>query len=363
LSKRHKLAIGLLVPAGIVGMVVAGIAVGGTKPSSEHLEIGPLVIEARKLDGFDVIDRTKIRFGKLTWKGGLVLTSPHPNFGGWSGIALDPDGRGLLAISDGGAWMQGRIAYDASGQPKGIEDARLGPLLDADGQPLAKKKKRDAEALTLASGTVENGKALVSFERKHRIVHYGVGKDGLSVAGAEVPLPEEATDLDSNAGIEAIAVMHGGPHAGSLVAIAEGSGGDHVGWIWIDRQPQRFTITNDGDFNVTDATSLADGTLLVLERRFRVSEGVRMRLRRIAPDALQPATLIDAEVLMAADNAREIDNMEAMAAYVAPSGETVVTLMSDDNFNHALQRTLLLQFSIAEEGVAASGPRPAKVAN
>jgi len=365
LSKRHRLAIALLVPAGIAAMVVGGIAVGGTKPSSADLEIGPVVVEARKLEGFDVVDPGHTRFGKLTWRGGMVLTSSSPNFGGWSGIALDPDGAGLLAISDAGAWMQGRISYDATGQPSGLDNVRMGPLLSDTGEPLTKKKERDAEAITLLRGSVKSGEALVSFERDHRIVHYGVGEDGLSKAGDEVKLPEEADDTGRNAGIEAIAIMRGGPRAGSLVAISEGlrEDGNHVGWIWIDDEPQRFTITNPDEFDVTDATSLPDGTLLVLERRFRVSEGVRSRLRRIAPGELQPGAKIDAEVLLTADRSREIDNMEGIAAHVTPNGETVVTLISDNNFNPALQRTLLLQFSIAAEGKAASGVRPTETAN
>ena len=42
-------------------------------------------------------------------------------------------------------------------------------------------------------------------------------------------------------------------------------------------------------------------------------------------------------------------------------GETVVTLISDDNFNHILQRTLLLQFSVSDTGIdsAAARPKPA----
>ena len=35
-----------------------------------------------------------------------------------------------------------------------------------------------------------------------------------------------------------------------------------------------------------------------------------------------------------------------------PSGETVITLLSDDNFNSFLQRTVLLQFALASESHA-----------
>ena len=48
--------------------------------------------------------------------------------------------------------------------------------------------------------------------------------------------------------------------------------------------------------------------------------------------------------------------MEAIAAHRAPSGETVLTLMSDDNFN-PFQRSLILQFTLPETAPVVAGPR------
>jgi hypothetical protein len=125
------------------------------------------------------------------------------------------------------------------------------------------------------------------------------------------------------------------------------------------RQPKaawccQFQLTNGGDFDVTDAAPLPDGGLLVLERRFRWGEGVKMRLRLIKQQQLQPGATIDAESLIDADTSREIDNMEGLAAHVGPGGEIVVTMISDDNFNHGLQRTILLQFALSAGDLAAS---------
>jgi hypothetical protein len=44
----------------------------------------------------------------------------------------------------------------------------------------------------------------------------------------------------------------------------------------------------------------------------------------------------------------QVDNMEALGVHRTPQGETVLTLLSDDNFS-ALQRTLLLQFTLLDE--------------
>ena len=85
----------------------------------------------------------------------------------------------------------------------------------------------------------------------------------------------------------------------------------------------------------------------MLERRFSYSEGIKMRIRRIAAKDLKPGALISGEVLLEANDSLNIDNMEAIAVHRGASGETVLTLISDDNFS-ALQRTLIMQFALPE---------------
>ena len=45
---------------------------------------------------------------------------------------------------------------------------------------------------------------------------------------------------------------------------------------------------------------------------------------------------------------REIDNMEGLAVHRNAQGRTILTLISDDNFNRRFQRTLLMQFALVE---------------
>jgi hypothetical protein len=49
---------------------------------------------------------------------------------------------------------------------------------------------------------------------------------------------------------------------------------------------------------------------------------------------------------MEADLNDQIDNMEGLSVTRLKSGEVLVSLISDDNFNHFLQRTLFLQFTV-----------------
>lgn len=351
--------------AAIAALVIAagaGMALGDNKPSTTDLRTGPIDVEARALAGFDRLDREKTQFGKLTWRGGLVLTSPAKNFGGWSGLAVDADGKGFFAISDAGAWMSGAIAYDDRQRPTALTSVRLGAIQSKSGGPLSRSRDRDAEALALLEGTTQEGGVLVSFERKHRIVRFDIEAGELSPAAAKIALPNSAEDMPKNGGIEAIAVLRGGPNRGKLVAFSErlrDDDGNHVGWLWEEEdRPRRFKLTNGGDYNVTDAAPLPDGSLLVLERRFRASEGVRIRLRLVRQQQLRAGETIDAETLLAADGGREIDNMEGLAAHVGAGGEIIVTMISDDNFNRRLQRTILLQFALSAGDLAASGSGP-----
>jgi len=41
--------------------------------------------------------------------------------------------------------------------------------------------------------------------------------------------------------------------------------------------------------------------------------------------------------------------MEGLGIHHGPDGETVLSLISDDNFNHILQRTIFLQFMLHQD--------------
>ena len=92
---------------------------------------------------------------------------------------------------------------------------------------------------------------------------------------------------------------------------------------------------------------LASGELLILERKFSWLSGVGIRIRRIALKSLAPGAVVDGPSIFDADLGNEIDNMEGIDAHITPEGETVLTMISDDNFS-LLQRTLLLQFTLME---------------
>ena len=126
--------------------------------------------------------------------------------------------------------------------------------------------------------------------------------------------------------------------------------------IWVGGAPKPFYLQDIDGFNITDAASLPNGDLLVLERFFRWTDGVKMRLRRLAANEIAPGARLTGQTLIEADSSFEIDNMEGLAVHRSPEGETVLSMVSDDNFNHILQRTIFLQFTLLEEGAKSARP-------
>jgi hypothetical protein len=347
-------ALGLLLATGFVagGHVVA-------KPKAGVVEAVSITVEARSIAAFDKRHPEQKTFGKLEWRGGLVLTSPSASFGGWSALAIDPDGRRLLAISDTGVWLTGELDLDG-GRPAGIRGAKLGPLVNADGSPLGHGDD-DSEAVTVMAGSLAEGEVLISFERHHRIGRFPVSKAGVGAPVEFLGLPSEAAQLEWNLSLESVCMLKGGPFAGSVVTLAErfpSKDDQHTGWM---RKPgakswDSLRIAKIDGFDLTDCAGLPDGSLLVLERRYRMRdllEGPKMRLRRLEPAELASGKLMTGETLIEADSDVEIDNMEGLAVVQGAMGEAIITMISDDNFNHAVQRTVLLQFALPARQAAA----------
>ncbi|MFN3744806.1 MAG: esterase-like activity of phytase family protein [Hyphomicrobiaceae bacterium] len=354
LRPRFSFVAGLALAA-----LAAGIVIGFAPPVAAQREstaakagVSTVEVSARRLESFQRGPTDTKQFGRLEFRGGLVLTSADARFGGFSGLIIAPDGRRILAVTDEGHWLSAEIAYSGRA-PIGIEKARMGPIVGLNGRPLTRKRDSDAEEIALLSGTLKSGEALVAFERNHRIARHPIVDGALGRPTGLVALPPEARRMKSNSGLEALTILRGGPFRGAILAFAEDfrdANDHHTGWLLGKGAPQRLALKDIGGFALTGAAAMEDGSVLILERRYRLSEGVKMRLRQLPADELKPGRVIEGETLIFADMSYEIDNMEAVAVHRGPAGETVVTLMSDDNFNRFLQRNLLLQFTLHPPG-------------
>lgn len=318
----------------------------------EHAIAAPVSVEvnARTIPNFEPRDRSRTRFGSLEYRSGLVLTSPFRGFGGLSGIRLDAKGERFLAISDQGGWFTGTIRYSGRNMT-GLTEVEAAPLLNAEGRPITEKRLWwDSESIARDGSLV-----YVGLERVNQILRYDFSKGGTRARGEVLTVPPGVRKLPYNKGLEALVFVprdmaKGQPLAGTLIAFSErglDADGNLVAFLIGGPAPGQFSVRRTEKYDISDAVLLPSGELLILERKFSWFTGVNIRIRSIALKSIAPGALVDGPVLFAADLGHEVDNMEGIDAHVTPDGETVLTLVSDDNFS-MLQRTLLLQFTLAE---------------
>jgi hypothetical protein len=308
---------------------------------------GNIEVKARPIPAFDPRDRSAVRFGSLEYRSGLVLTSPAREFGGLSGIRfLDAKGERFVAISDQGGWFTGAIRYSGR-EMTGLDDVKAAPMLNADGRPITERRYwYDSESIALDGSLV-----YIGLERVNQLLRFDFSKGFTQARGEVVALPPAAATLPRNKGLEALVfVPRGKPLGGTLLAFSERGltpDGNLIAFLVGGPSPGQFSVRRTDNFDISDAVLLPSGELLILERKFSWFTGVNIRIRSIALKSIAPGALVDGPAIFNADLGHEIDNMEGIDVHVTAEGETVLTMVSDDNFS-PLQRTLLLQFTLVE---------------
>lgn len=302
-------------------------------------------ITATPITSFDNRDPTRIRFGDLEFRGGLELTSKNPAFGGISAIHVEPDGNRFVAVTDRGSWLRGRIVY-RDGKPAGIADAEMAPILGADGGPLAARGWYDVESLAERDGIL-----YIGIERVEQILHFDYRRDGLRARGQPIEVPVDFKTFTYNKSLECLAAPRQSQLAGELVGVTEhslDSAGNLRSFILSGDRVTRFSVKRSDGFDASDCTILAPGDLLLLERRYSPAREIAVRIRRIPLADIKTDAVVDGRSMIEADLAYQIDNMEGIAVHNSAAGETIITLVSDDNFS-VIQRNLLLQFAVVGE--------------
>ena len=352
LSRRRFLEISAAGLSAVAIPRVAGAQFATQPPArsgaiDEHSVTAPVTIEvrARPILSFDPRDRSHVRFGSLEYRSGLVLTSSFAGFGGLSGIRLDAKGERFIALSDRGSWFTGRILYSGRAMV-GLDEVEAAPMLGSDGRPITTRGWFDSESIALDGSFV-----YVGLERVNQVLRFDFSKGFTRSRGEVVPLPPAARKLPFNKGLEALVMVpKGQPLGGTLIAISErglDAQGNLIAFLIGGQTPGQFAVRRSGNFDVSDAVLLRSGDFLVLERKFSLLSGIHIRIRRIPLKQLAPGAVVDGPAIFEADLGQEIDNMEGIDAHVTEDGDTVLTMVSDDNFS-LLQRTLLLQFTLVE---------------
>jgi len=340
LSRRRWLNVGALCAA--LALVVGTFALADVlryPAAPTHIDI-----TATAITSFDNRDPTRTRFGDLEFRGGLELSSRHPAFGGISALHVEPDGNRFIAATDRGSWVRGRIVY-RDGKPAAVADAEVAPILGVDGRPLAARGWFDVESLAERDGIL-----YIGIERAEQIVRFDYRRDGLRARGQPIDVPADFKTFTFNKSLECLAAPQGAL-AGRLIVVTEhslDSAGNLRSFVLGADQVTRFGVRRSDDFDVSDCTVLSQDELLLLERRASPARGIAIRIRRIPIADIKEGAVVDGRSMFDADLAFQIDNMEGIGVHRNSAGETIVTLVSDDNFS-IIQRNLLLQFSVVGE--------------
>jgi hypothetical protein len=273
-----------------------------------------------------------------------VLSSPHPEFGGISGLCADRASGQILALSDRGYFFEMTAQFDEAGKIKAVDLNDIIPVYGND-ERATDPRLFDTEALACVNDTV-----YVAYEQVSRIWAYN--RNDLREKPVAIALPPPVLSLWGNTGIESIAVPPDYEKNPGLIVIPEwsGEGNPHrLWWISSDGKTNRHfaELETDNNYMATDAVFGSDGALYVLERKVQFPTGFLMRLRRYDwPDSsleISEASIIAGKTILEMSSQQGIDNMEALARWQDRlDGSVEFLLASDDNY-FWLQNTLIIQ--------------------
>ena len=329
--------------AGVLAALVLCLAI----PAAAGESGDPIKVETRPTD-FARFMGQRQNFGKLSFRGGLVLKSADDRFGGLSGLAFSDDGRSLIAVSDDGWWFRADMLY-AGGRPSALVNTRIAPILAGNGRRPPTKGRRDAEAIALDPPGQVGAMVYVGFETLARIEKFDMRADGLTARPSPVVAPRALKRGPRNGQLEAIASLRRGPLKGWLIAVAEDNldaNGNIRAWALRGSKSVSFAIARYDDYEITDLAVLPDGSLVTIERSFSASSLPGMAIRKFNLPASLEGALVSPELLFSGRQPFYlVDNMEGIAVHQF-GDELRISVISDDNYNHAIQSTVLYQFAL-----------------
>ena len=284
------------------------------------------------------------QFGQLEFVGGINLSSTNSLLGAMSSIRFYPDGQHFLTVLDTGHWASGKIERGPNGALANISDMTITAMIDSMGRDNAEKWGMDSEGLAFRDNQI-----LVSFEEKHRVDIYPADSYSISKPIGTIPILIPIRQLRENGSLETMLVApKDGPLVGAPLIIAEKSvnkDGNLLAAVLEGPKKGIFYVKRTMPYSATDGTFLPNGDILLLERRFGLSDGLGMRIRRIKSSDITPGATVDGEVILEAGAGYQIDNMEGIDAVIGPDGSTRLFLVSDDNHSF-FQRTIMLEFKL-----------------
>ncbi|MGY9057155.1 MAG: esterase-like activity of phytase family protein [Alphaproteobacteria bacterium] len=247
-------------------------------------------------------------------------------FGGFSGLAIEPLSGDLVAVTDRG-WV---ARFTKSIPPKILALELLG-LRSHNSYFI------DSEALGVAS----NGEWWVGFERYNRLEVHGPGWEGLLAVPTKRHALGLLQDLPPNDGIEALATLPDG----RVAVIAEAPNAARM--LVLDAGGRLLTRhTYQSPLPPTEAVGLPNGGLLVITRdsRWPMPPVFSSRLEYVAP-GWEAQEQVQGRLLFRLDHGLPAENYEGMAVEHGPNGGLRLWLVSDDNLL-PVQDSLLVRLDL-----------------
>jgi hypothetical protein len=274
------------------------------------------------------------RVGDLAYLGGVRLSAPDPDFGGFSSLHVAGDRFTLLG--DGG-----EIVRFLMGRDWRIHDPSFAQLPAGPGTGWT-KRDRDSESMSVDAKT---GDIWIGFESWNAFWRY----DSTFTKVREHGAPPVMKNWPENEGPEAMMLLPGG----GMATIDEttpwpkqhGRGGivfygdpvKHPRWGF------RFNYVPPRGYDVSDMSMLPDGRWLILNRGFHRARFSNV-LSVVDSRAVKPGATVRGRTIATMAAPLIHDNFEGVAV-TREGHDTIIWIVSDDN-QFFLQRTLLLKFRL-----------------
>jgi len=185
---------------------------------------------------------------------------------------------------------------------------------------------------------------LIAFDDRGQIYRYaGHAPSGDVFASKPVVAYEGENLAVGNAGLESLAVLPDG----RVFALWEKDKWSDQSVAWLMSEQQIQTFTYQAEANPGGATTLADGSLLVLERQFySIFSGIQVRLVQLSQQDMSDSNKVLKGKVLFDVTSMSLDNFEGLSACRKDNRQFVFAISDNNGDWDGSQETLLMMIEL-----------------